>query len=725
MLNRKAARAALALVVCFQAVAAAVKTERWRERSASDFGKGRCDNLALSMRGRLTLGPNLVRHKGVRSQFVWSLAADASGNLYLGGGSPGVVYRLDKGAGEALDYYRSPDMHVRCLAVDKKGVVYAGACPGAKIYRITPKKEVTVFAALPDKYIWDMKLDAQGRLVVATGLKARVLRIAADGKTEELLDTKENHVLCLALGRKGEIYAGTEPGGLVYMIDRKKTVSVVHDFSEPEIRALALRGASLYVAVAGAGSPIGRPRVMPKTPTAVSRFKTPGSEAAMKGGGGVYEIRLTSLRTEKRVGTGRDPALALALEGADGVLVGVGNRGRLLRMGGTRLDMEILADLPEKQVLAMLSLPGKGVFMGCANPGGLVLAEERFAREGVYTSRAYDTKSVSLWGRISWRAAAGKGGETLLSTRTGNSKEPGPTWSPWSREYAAPDGSQISSPRGRFIQYRARLKTSDPRRSPELDEVSLSFLPMNLPPQIVEIRIGGKPTTPAKRPSPSRFPMSRFGSSRQPSRPSVPDTRGPRSPVMRILWRATDPNGDELVYQALFRAKGDPVWRPIGESGSSTSRTWNTMSAPDGWYELKVVASDSPSNPPGSAMRVERVSNGFVIDNTRPVLKSALVRLNSLGRPTLRGVAVDAASPISGVWVSLAGKRWTPAPASDRVFDSREEAFNAPIPRLRPGAHSILVRIMDSAGNVGAGRVRFRVSARRKRPPAGGAKPPD
>ena len=42
---------------------------------------------------------------------------------------------------------------------------------------------------------------------------------------------------------------------------------------------------------------------------------------------------------------------------------------------------------------------------------------------------------------------------------------------------------------------------------------------------------------------------------------------------------------------------------------------------PDGAYYLKIVASDAPSNPPAVALKTERESERFEVDNTPPAIE--------------------------------------------------------------------------------------------------------
>ena len=49
------------------------------------------------------------------------------------------------------------------------------------------------------------------------------------------------------------------------------------------------------------------------------------------------------------------------------------------------------------------------------------------------------------------------------------------------------------------------------------------------------------------------------------------------------------------------------------------------------------------------------------------------------------------------------GGAWTPIFPDDELFDSTEEKITLRIPDLKRGAHLVMVRATDAAGNVGTG----------------------
>ncbi|MFH4238294.1 hypothetical protein WAJ08_21505, partial [Acinetobacter baumannii] len=82
-----------------------------------------------------------------------------------------------------------------------------------------------------------------GALAVGTGDQGKIYRVRGPGqKAEEslLADINETNVIALAVDSKGELIAGTDPGGLVLRIGSNGRVFALLDSPLREIHALAL-----------------------------------------------------------------------------------------------------------------------------------------------------------------------------------------------------------------------------------------------------------------------------------------------------------------------------------------------------------------------------------------------------------------------------------------------------------------------------------------------------
>jgi hypothetical protein len=169
-----------------------------------------------------------------------------------------------------------------------------------------------------------------------------------------------------------------------------------------------------------------------------------------------------------------------------------------------------------------------------------------------------------------------------------------------------------------------------------------------------------------------------------------------------------NPDNDELRYTLWYRAAGEKLWRPIlrdDEVLTKPKHTWETEDVPEGRYEVKLVADDTPSNDPRDALSDERISVPVLIDNHQPQVVGLAFQ-----KGEIRGKAVDGFSTIAALEMSVDGEPWWPVRSDDEMFDEREESFAATLPaELEKGPHAAAVRATDRAGNTGAAEIHFEI----------------
>ena len=139
------------------------------------------------------------------------------------------------------------------------------------------------------------------------------------------------------------------------------------------------------------------------------------------------------------------------------------------------------------------------------------------------------------------------------------------------------------------------------------------------------------------------------------------------------------------------------------EGLKENSYVWDSESFPDGYYVLKISASDEPDNPPEKAMSGEKVSEPFLTDNTSPEIKELKVSR----RKNIEGSTYDATSRILQIEYSLDGEDWVNIFPEDDIFDSQGERFTFSLPPLSATEHTVVLKATDSEGNVGTGKIVF------------------
>jgi hypothetical protein len=349
------------------------------------------------------------------------------------------------------------------------------------------------------------------------------------------------------------------------------------------------------------------------------------------------------------------------------------------------------------------------VIVATSNPGRVLRLSATRADRGTYTSDVRDAQTVAQWGTIKWQETS-NGGRVEISTRSGNTRTPDDTWSEWSPPYTDRDGSPISSPRARYLQWRAVLVASR-TDSPFLTSVVAAYLPRNLRPRVTSITIH-PPGTVFQRPFPTdpeiagfegdlpeRRAAAALGSTASP--PSL-GRRTYQKGLLTIVWRAEDDNRDELVYDVFYRREGETAWKALKRGMTEAILVWDTSSVPNGRYVVRVVASDTPSNSPSNALNGAMESTSFEIDNTPPTITVTGVRRDG-ARVTIAFDVRDANSAVQKADYSLDGDRWQSIYPRDGIADSRFEQFELTL-EGEAGARGVILRATDALNNVASTR---------------------
>ena len=398
-----------------------------------------------------------------------------------------------------------------------------------------------------------------------------------------------------------------------------------------------------------------------------------------------------------------DVSLSGANETGRTLLIGTGGEGRIFRVSEEPRQVVLLTRAPAQQVMQFVASADGAYHYVTANPGRVYrLAPDR-AATGTYLSTVRDAETVATWGTVRWRASTPAGTSVQLFTRTGNTEEPNNTWSAWSEGYSESSGSQITSPKARYIQWKAQLNGGN--ANPTLLSVTTAYLPRNLAPQITAVTVH-EPGVVFQQPfSGTEPPIAGLGDGAEARAASANGTEGQQSSLGRkvfrkglqtFVWTARDGNQDELTFDVSYRADNVGAWTPLAKQLRESIFTWDTSSAPDGTYLFRVVATDELSNPPGLAMLGALESTPFDIDNSPPDIVLDSSRTGN-GETVIGFVVNDAHSPVERVEYSLDTEQWQVVHPIDGIPDSQTERFEVTI----DSDHSdrLVIRATDGMGN--------------------------
>ena len=702
----------------------------------ADFLKGEVENLSIDGRNQLSLAQATELVYETASPFLWSLAPAADGSLYLGAGNDGKVFKVDA-QGTGTSVFSAGELEVHAVAAAPDGGLYVGTSPGGKIYKLDRSGAATTFFEPQEKYIWALAVDPKGTVYAATGDKGVVYKIAPDGKGAVFYRTKATHATALALDKSGALFVGTESPGRVLKVDADGKAFLVLDSPFQEIRTLRFddKGVLYVAAVNGRPGAEGGPPVLDTAPapadaarppvasvsteiTAVSVavVDTPGSGAttastagSARGGpkGAIYRITPDGVWDE--VWASRDDSpYDVLVEGDGRLIVGTGSKGKLYRLEGNPVQATLLARAGAQQITALYKDPKGRIYYATANPGKLFRLSSGLATEGQYESESRDAQMVATWGAISWRGQSPPDSRIEVFTRSGNTEAPDETWSPWSAAYTVSEGSPITSPKARYLQWKAKL--SGKGQSPVLTSVTAAYLQRNIRPEVQSVTVH-PPGIVFQKPYSTGDPdLAGFENQTTPDRKLSTSASAPQSAtspslgrrtyekgLQTLIWRATDQNEDELSYDVEYRREGEPAWTILRRDVTESILVWDTTTVPNGTYFVKIVASDIRSNVAATALAGELESSSFKIDNTPPTI-SLLRTAAESGKLAVTFDVADADSPIQRVEYSTDGQIWKSVFPLDGIADSKLEHYQLAVELVSGGR--VRLRASDAMNNV-------------------------
>ncbi|MEO1085777.1 MAG: hypothetical protein AAFY88_16180, partial [Acidobacteriota bacterium] len=546
--------------------------------------------------------------------------------------------------------------------------------------------------------------DAEGRLLVATGLPGRVYRVA-NGEAEVLYEASDRHVRALLPQADGSLILGTAGQGLVVRVDPKGVATTLHDAAEPEVLGFAEIDDVLYAALlASEASQVDLSAVSNGDGESGGQ-ETIGSRASGYEGPRSRVIALEKNRTPRTVAELSDETVHTIAAFEDRLWLGTGQEGGLYRLERDELILENTFD--ERQLIAvMTSADGEALLAATTDSVALHRWGGDRRPEGVFTSRTFDATHAARFGVLRWWGA-GAADDVSFEVRSGMAEKPDATWSEWRRLDAVPGdgrdrsvGAEVGV--ARFLQWRATLR-SGAGAGPEIEAVEVSYRQLNQAPRLTEVEVldageilvsqSFNPTSTTFEPwSPNRDGIfTQLRAERNDGQLKTLWKRGYRT----LRFKAEDPNSDTLQYRIEVRPEGggDGPWLPVADELEDAYFSFDATVLPDGVYRFRVSAGDAPDNPHGDALEDQRRSEPVLIDHTPPRLESS----GAVRGDSREVVVVDGLHPIRDAVFSVDAGPWRHAESVDGLLDSRRETLRIEAPE---DAGLVLLRVTDAALNV-------------------------
>jgi hypothetical protein len=575
------------------------------------------------------------------------------------------------------------------------------------------------------RYIWDMTFDGAGRLYIATGGPAAIYRVdpaKPDQTPQEFFKTDEQHIRVIAWDAKGNLIAGTDGTGLVYRISPDGKGYVLFEAPRREIPALAISAdGTIFAASVGDKThnnlpplPVQGAGMVTITVVQPGSLQAANASSSAPDGTDIYAIQ--EGQAPRKVWSGKDEVVYGLAARTDGVLAITGNRGRIFRIqsNGNYADVGHI-EAQQGLCLAASSDPGGDILVGTGNTGKLV----RFGGQGQheYASDVLDAGATARFGRI--EVQPGSTGYELL-TRSGNIEQPMRGWTDWQPV----KNDSVDSPTGRFLQWKVVLHPGG-----SLGCVGVNYLPVNAAPVVEDVVVvtGARLNPQAQQvPQPPTVNIQ-FPVNNQPVIVGVDPNNANSNPItafkdrtgVTARWAAHDDNGDDLTFALYLRGDGEHAWHLLKDNITDRAYSFDQTLIPDGGYQLKVAASDSPSHTPGDALNGDKVSERFEIDTTPPNvmnLKASAEAAKCPHEPCTSPAHVtfdaeDAMSPVVHAEYSLDAGPWQYIEPVGGLSDARREHYDFTIPASafegKSGEQLLTVRVSDRHDNVGLAKTLF------------------
>lgn len=633
-------------------------------------------NISITAEGKILLGPSPSLIYNTEEPYVWSLVYDQKGNIFSGTGSDGKIFRINQnGKGEI--FFDSEETEILSLALDQQGNLFAGTAPKGIVYKISPEGKAKKFFETNENYVFSLVFDDKGLLYIGSGDKGNIYRIDKDGNGKIIFDSPEPHITALvfSLKPKPTLFAGSSGQGLIYKIVNPASnpeLMTIYDAAEEEIRALLIdnQGNIFGAANAGSAKPI------------IQKAEFPD---ITKSGSFIPKIyRLNSDGLVKQSWQSADSVIfALQAYGKE-ILVGTGNSGRIYRLNkeGISKGLGTLSlTMQEPQATVFGSGPAGSILIGTGNPGKIYRLKPDISKEGWLIAKPFDAKTISRWGKLNYEGETPAGTNIEFQTRSGNSENPDENWSQFQ---PLAGNTDIQNPTARFLQWKVTLNSNTNTTTPVLSSISVSYLPTNLPPAVYSVEImqeGSESDDILKPPGPSLSRQDR-----------------------RINWTAFDPNGDSLVFNLYYKGIEEKDWKPLKMDLKDKNYVLDGEMLPDGKYQVKVTASDKPSQPLGSELSGEIISDPFEIDNAPPRVSDLTASHKEKRTYLIAFKVADQNSIIKSCEYSINASDWQDLSPTDKIFDTKTENFSFET-ELSMGENTIIVHTTDALKNVGSGKI--------------------
>lgn len=415
---------------------------------------------------------------------VFALAADSKGRVLAAiSGAECKLLRFD-GKKHDVIFESETEKYIFAIALDRSGNIFLGTGPNGKIYMLDPRgNKSKIVADLADNNVLSLAAGPDRTLYAGTDQRGLVYKIdLSSQKASVLYDTDQLEVTSLIFDDNGYLYAAATSANAARQQDMFTSLLVEpspgrsdSDDNDDEAKGSTDFGTTLEIPNAKEASP----KKTDDSSLLTKRGEFPRSA------GHIYKITpdgfVTDIFSEMAV-------LFSMVMYNDNLLLGTGNNAQLFSVDPETENKTIDYEHSQASQITALAVDNNFVFIGTANPPKLLKLSTAYASSGSFTSDLIDAEQPAKWGKLLIDADMPSGCKIFLSARSSNLGDPNDSaFSEWTKPVKITNATQLDCPNARFCQYKLIIENKGTKKTPVIRQVAVAHMVPNLAPKVLSV----------------------------------------------------------------------------------------------------------------------------------------------------------------------------------------------------------------------------------------------
>lgn len=481
----------------------------WREETEDDFRYGKTEGSTIDSWGRIAPGLDEVASKSIAPDSTIWAGTWSQGNFYFS--TDNKIWKW-KGDDSKPEKIASIDTSmIPALTSDSTGTLYAAAVPSGGVYAIVPGGKPRQVFKPAEPVVTTLASDDNDNIYVGVAGNGKVYKIDKNKNSSLLFDTGQAHVSALFYAKTHkQLYIGTAEKGSVYCVDENGKTSSIYQTPDHIVTGIAkTKGGDIYIATANQGKLV--------------RVLSSGEAQSLAGSEAFYTLHYDEERDAVFSGDAEGDVTMAAIDKV------------------TEQPFFIPVCHTDQEAVLALASNGKRLYVGSSNLSVLKSFNLAAAITPYYESRVKDGGRLANWVRLRTsgpftESDVDVANHLKVETRTGNTSVADLTWSPWTAANFDGESYLLSSPAGRFLQYRLTWtsttgSSSIKQEGPQIGRVDIVYMPRDIAPQFSTISLKAASSVNGKQ---------------------------------DITVSATDADGDNMLCSIDLSNDGGKTWQRLG-----------------------------------------------------------------------------------------------------------------------------------------------------------------